>query len=61
MTKFDINKFEVQCNIGEMFGMDDLFNISRVFEISKFDIAGLTCVCIMHLWKLKTDEPAQLR
>ena len=27
--------------------MDDQFNICRVFEISKFDIARLTCITIV--------------
>ena len=36
ITKFDINRFEIQSNIGEMPGMDDHFYICCVFEISKF-------------------------
>ena len=43
ITKFDINRFEIQSNIGEYSGMDHHFDICRVFEISKFDIARLTC------------------
>ena len=43
ITKFDINRFEIQSNIGECSGMDDHFDICCVFEISKFDIARLTC------------------
>ena len=43
ITKFDINRFEIQSNIGKCSGMDDHFDICGVFEISKFDIARLTC------------------
>ena len=43
-TKFDINRFEIQSNIGETLGMDNHFDICSVFEISKFDIARLTCI-----------------
>ena len=43
MTEFDINKVEIQCNIGKCSGMDDHFDIDQVFEIGKFDIEGLTC------------------
>ena len=44
ITEFDISKVEIQCNIGEKFGMDDHFDIARVFEIGKFDITRLTCI-----------------
>ena len=27
--------------------MDDHFDIGRVFEIGKFDITRLTCICMM--------------
>ena len=37
ITEFDINRFEIQK--GKCSGMDDHFDICRVFEISKFDIA----------------------
>ena len=44
ITEFDISKVELQCNIGEKSGMDDHFDIGRVFEIGKFDITRLTCI-----------------
>ena len=43
ITEFDISKVELQCYIGENLGMDDHFDIGRVFEIGKFDITRLTC------------------
>ena len=46
ITKFDINRFEIQSNIGKCSRMDDHLDICRVFEISKFDIARLTCTSI---------------
>ena len=46
ITNFDINRFEIQSNIGKCSGIDDHFDICRVFEISKFDIARLTCIYI---------------
>ena len=45
ITEFDISKVEIQCNIGDNSGMDDHFDLARVFKISKFDIARLTCIC----------------
>ena len=30
--------------------MDDHFDIARVFEISKFDIARLTCICPLNVF-----------
>ena len=32
--------------------MDDHFDIGRVFEIGKFDITRLTCICILKGEKL---------
>ena len=42
ISEFGINRFEIQSNIGECSGVDDHFDICRVFEISKFDIERLT-------------------
>ena len=44
ITEFDISNVEIQCNIGGNSGMDDHFDIARVFEIGKFDITRLTCI-----------------
>ena len=44
ITEFDISKVKIQW--GKNSGMDDHFDIARVFEISKFDIARLTCISI---------------
>ena len=55
ITKFDINRFEIQSNkaiLGEYSGMDDHFDICCVFEISKFDIARLTCIKVMKYRKI---------
>ena len=38
ITKFDINRFEIQTILGKCSGMDDHFDICHVFEISQFDI-----------------------
>ena len=42
ITKFDINRFEIKSKKGKCSGMDDHFDICRVIEISKYDIARLT-------------------
>ena len=44
MTEFDINMVKIQYITGKMFGNDDHLDISRVFEISKFEMVGLACV-----------------
>ena len=37
--------------------MDDYFDISGVFEISKFDIAGLACNYFVKCHGIKIREP----
>ena len=56
ITEFDINKFEIQCK-GKCSGLDDHFDISRVFEISNFDMAGLACIStnsndVLPFWQI---------
>ena len=56
ITEFNINRFEIQSNIGKCSGMDDHFDIYHVFEISKFDTARLTCVCLTFILALVTAD-----
>ena len=43
ITKFDINRFEIPSKIEKCSAIDDHFDIGCIFEISKFDVARLTC------------------
>ena len=45
ISEFDISEVEIQCNIGEKFRKGRSHDIARVFEIGKFDITRLTCIC----------------
>ena len=44
ITKFDINMVEIQTIQGKCLGVDDHFNISGVFQISKFEIDVVACI-----------------
>ena len=49
INELDISKLEKNAILRKCSGIDDHFDISHVFEISKFNIAGLTSSCSKSL------------